>query len=179
MAKPTPRQLKVIELLRAQCTYWAESNDIHSPSHGPDIDSELVVLVLDDAIIEKEHNVLGPAIKQVWDTISGLDPCPHRAAQGQQLLEELGVAAALHLRSETAAGPSAVSPSKTREDAATVPNAITQRPVLGYFTKNGSRWNLVEVDGDQLLGYEINCMGKVLIARTARSAVHELVLLHP
>lgn len=175
MAKPTTRQLQVIALLRAQCTYWAESNDIHSPSHGTEIDSELVLLQMDGMISEQEHGVLGAAIKQVWDAIAGLDECPHRAEQ----YAKLGVAAALRPRSEPAAGPSAVSPSKTREDAAAVPNAVTQRPVIGYFSKGGHKWALVDVDGTQLTGYDITPLGKVHTLHISQSQVDELVMLQP
>lgn len=118
MAKPTPRQKQVIELLIQQCRWWLESNDIHSPSHGTDIDSELGLLELDALITQREHEELSDAIGHVWDKVAGMDACPHRAAQVQKLRDELGVAAA-----EPSAGPSAVSPSKTREDAAAVPNA--------------------------------------------------------
>lgn len=113
MAKPTTRQLQVIALLRAQCKYWAESNDLHSTSHGTEIDSELVLLQMDGMISEQEQEVLSDAIGQVWDKLAALDACPNRAAQ----YDKLGVAPA-----EPGAGPSAVS-APSSQDAAAVPNA--------------------------------------------------------
>jgi hypothetical protein len=35
--KPTPKQLKVIEFLEKQLSFWKKSNDIGSPTHVGDI----------------------------------------------------------------------------------------------------------------------------------------------
>lgn len=82
MSKPTRRQILVIEALKKQCDYWLTTNDIHSPSHSTDIDSELVSLELDDEITEAEQEILSDAIGNVWEKIASLDPCRVRSSHG-------------------------------------------------------------------------------------------------
>jgi hypothetical protein len=82
MSKPTRRQKLVIEALKKQCDYWLTTNDIHSPSHSTDIDSELVLLELDDEINEAEQEILSDAIGNVWDKIASLDACTVRSSHG-------------------------------------------------------------------------------------------------
>ena len=82
MSKPTCRQILVIEALKKQCDYWLTTNDIHSPSHSTDIDSELVLLEMDGEITEAEQKVLSDAIGNVWKSIASLDHCRVRSSHG-------------------------------------------------------------------------------------------------
>jgi len=82
MAKPTERQKAVIELLKAQCDYWLTTNDIHSPSHATDIESELANLGMDGTLGDIEADVLARGICYVWSHIASLDECTVRSSHG-------------------------------------------------------------------------------------------------
>jgi hypothetical protein len=78
MAKPTQRQKEVIELVAKLCDYWLTTNDLHSPSHNGDIDSELSNMTIDDTITVEQGERLADAIGEVWVQIAMLDECPYR-----------------------------------------------------------------------------------------------------
>ena len=82
MSKPTNRQKEVIELLKRQCDYWLDTNDIHSPSHATDIESELANLGMDGTLGAIEADVLARGFCYVWSHIASLDECAIRSSHG-------------------------------------------------------------------------------------------------
>lgn len=81
MAKPTKRQLEAIALVKRQCDYWAQCNDIHSPSHEADIDGEVLNMTIDNTITVEQGERLAEAIGELLTQIVLLDKCPHRNNQ--------------------------------------------------------------------------------------------------
>lgn len=78
MAKPTQRQKEVIELVAKLCNYWLTTNDIHSPSHDTDIDSEVSNLTIDDTITVEQGERLADTIGELRAQIAMLDECTFR-----------------------------------------------------------------------------------------------------
>jgi hypothetical protein len=78
MAKPTQRQKDVIELVAKLCQYWLTTNDLHSPSHDTDIDSEVSNLTIDDTITVEQGERLADAIGELRAQIAMLDECTFR-----------------------------------------------------------------------------------------------------
>jgi hypothetical protein len=78
MAKPTQRQKEVIELVAKLCQYWLTTNDLHSPSHDTDIDSEVSNLTIDDTITVEQGERLADAIGELRAQIAMLDECTFR-----------------------------------------------------------------------------------------------------
>lgn len=82
MSKPTDRQKEVIKLIEKLCRYWASSNDIHSPSHCTDIESELSNMEIDGTLSVTEVEVLEKAAAHLFAHIAALDDCPFRSSHG-------------------------------------------------------------------------------------------------
>jgi hypothetical protein len=78
MAKPTQRQKEVIELVAKLCQYWLTTNDLHSPSHDTDIDSEVSNLTIDDTITVEQGERLADTIGELRAQIAMLDECAFR-----------------------------------------------------------------------------------------------------
>ena len=53
-----------------------------------------------------------------------------------------------------------------------------EKPVLGYFRKGGTKWMLVQVDGNSLTGYDIAPGGGVHTMHIARESVDAFVLIN-
>lgn len=95
--------------------------------------------------------------------------------------ESSGVAAAGPTAGPVYPGPraGAVSPAKTPEDAAAVPNAEEwEKPVLGYFDFLGDRYMLTRIDGGMLVGYNIKNGGGVDTLHIHRDSVRALVMIN-
>jgi hypothetical protein len=82
MAKPTKRQKEVIELVSKLCGYWLTTNDLHSPSHDTDIDSEVSNMTIDDTITVEQGERLAEAIGELRVQIALLDKCTFRFSHG-------------------------------------------------------------------------------------------------
>jgi hypothetical protein len=82
MSKPTDRQKEVIALIEKLCGYWASSNDIHSPSHYTDIESELSNMGVDGTLSATEVEVLENAATYMFSHIAALDDCTFRSSHG-------------------------------------------------------------------------------------------------
>jgi hypothetical protein len=78
MSKPTQRQKEVIELVAKLCGYWLTTNDLHSPSHDTDIDSEVSNLTIDDTITVEQGERLADGIGELRAQIAMLDECTFR-----------------------------------------------------------------------------------------------------
>jgi hypothetical protein len=77
MAKPSPLQRRVIELVQNELSYIDTSNDIHSPSHFTSIDYEMFSDLQDEVeegVLEKVES----AMRDLYLEISRLTPDPYR-----------------------------------------------------------------------------------------------------
>lgn len=77
MGKPTERQKELIRVIKNQMDQWETSNDLHSPSHANEIETDMFNLC-DDTITEEEAWNVSDAIVKLWSAIADIDPCKHR-----------------------------------------------------------------------------------------------------
>lgn len=106
MSKMTTAQRAILDKIRQQIDHWETSNDLHSPTHGADIQEEFNALMLDDLVTDDQADTIADPLLKLWEAFAELNP------------RSLGVPGA-----EPPVGLSAVSPAKPPEDAASIPHA--------------------------------------------------------
>ena len=56
-----------------QLSWWVDSNDINSPTHGCDIEGEINNFVIDDKITEPQARELSSALQRLLHTITRIE----------------------------------------------------------------------------------------------------------
>ena len=60
-------------MCHTQLSWWANSNDINSPTHSCDIEGEINNFVIDDKITEPKAQELSSALQRLLHTIKGIE----------------------------------------------------------------------------------------------------------
>lgn len=80
MSKPSQIQLDLIKIISNELTCWAASNDIHSPTHFGDLESELDNYFMDDLVPLGAQDKIQRGLAMVLDGIMGATECAFRSA---------------------------------------------------------------------------------------------------
>lgn len=80
MSKPSQVQLDLIKIISNELTCWAASNDIHSPSHFGDLESELGNYFMDSPVPLGAQDKIQRGLAMVLDGIMGASECAFRSA---------------------------------------------------------------------------------------------------
>lgn len=80
MSKPSQIQLDLIKIISNELTCWAASNDIHSPSHFGDLESELGNYFMDSPVPLGAQDKIQRGLAMVLDGIMGASECAFRSA---------------------------------------------------------------------------------------------------